>query len=95
MHILSIQAFPSAPPAPSRATPAQGLREQATVNPLLSRQDSTPLNDFFKIPQIPCTLPVRDVYPHSLAHLGYCDISEWHVRSTYALVISCINASPN
>ena len=47
------RATPPLPPSspPSRATPAQGLREQAKANRLLPRQDSTPLTDFFKIPQ--------------------------------------------
>ena len=37
---------------------------------------------FFKIPKILCALPVRDV-TRTLSPcfvLGYCDISEWHVR---------------
>ena len=47
-------------PTPSRATPAQGLREQAKVTFLLrtARLNST---DFFKISKILRALPVRDV----------------------------------
>ena len=40
VHILSILFFSSAP-TPSRAPPAQDLREQAKVNRLLPSQDST------------------------------------------------------
>ena len=51
-------AFSSAPP--SRATPAQGLSEQAKINPSrpVSSLNST---NFFKSPQILHALPVRVV----------------------------------
>ena len=64
--------FSSAHPTPSRATPAQGLREQAKVNRLLPRQDSTQLTDFFKSPKILRALPVSDVTrtPQLRFHLG-------------------------
>ena len=39
------------PPRPYRATPAQGLCEEAKVNCLLPGQDSTQLTDFIKIPK--------------------------------------------
>ena len=49
-------------------------------NPCAPRHKATGKNStqltFFKIPQILRALPVRGV-----SHLGYCDISEWHVRS--------------
>ena len=71
---------------PSRATPAQGLREQTKVNRLLPRQFSTQLTDFFKIPKSSarfwCMTSFALASP--VSHLGYCDISEWHVHSVCA-----------
>ena len=35
-------------------------------------------------------------HSHSVApvsHLGYCDISEWHVRFTHACVNTCVNVA--
>ena len=89
IHILSILVFSSAPP--SRATPAQGLHEQAKVNCLLPRQSSTQLTDFFKIPK--SSARFRRVMSFALAnsdsHLGYCDIFERHVRSVHSLEHLC------
>ena len=47
-------------PHPSRATPAQGLREQAKVNPSRSVSNLNSTN-FLQIPKILRALPVRDV----------------------------------
>ena len=57
IHILPILAFSSAPtPTLSCGTRhkghCSGFGERAKVNPLLPRQDSTQLTDFFKIPKI-------------------------------------------
>ena len=87
MHILPILAFSSAPPRPSRATPAQGFCEHAKANRLLPRQVSTQLTDFFKISQNPPRASGAWRHSHLLAPFptsGYCDISEWHVRSSRA-----------
>ena len=80
----------------SRAKPAQGLwpdfGEQAKANRLLPRQDSTQLTHFFKIPKI-LRARWRSITSPTLgspvSHLGYCDISEWHVRSTRAREHQC------
>ena len=48
------------PPSPSRATPAQGLREQAKVNCLV-RCPVLNSTNFLQIPKILRALPVRDV----------------------------------
>ena len=70
-------------PPPSRATPAQGLREQAKVNRLLPMQDSTQLTDFFKIPKI---LPAcaSDAWRHShpLVDLSIGFLF-WHLWTTH------------
>ena len=53
-------------PPPSRAAPVQGLREQAKVNRLFPRQDSTPQTDFFKNPQNPPRASGAWCQPHSV-----------------------------
>ena len=55
---------------------------------------STQLTDFFKIPK--SSARFRCVTSFALAspisHLGYCDISEWHVCSAH--VNTCVNVIP-
>ena len=80
---------------PSRATPAQGLREQAKVNRLLPRQDSTLITDFWKFPKILRALPVHDVIHTAspVSHLGLL----WHLWVTRPLrscVNTCVNVAP-
>ena len=65
-HNLSILAFSSAP-LPSRATPAKGLREQ------LSSNSQNPPSASGAWRHLHCVAP--------FLISGYCDISEWHVRS--------------
>ena len=85
------------PLPPSRATLAQGLREQAKVNRLLPRQDSTQLTDFFKSPKILRALPVHDViYIHWSTFLWdfYFDIYERHILPARALT-PALKFAPN
>ena len=82
---------------PSRATPAQGLREQAKVNRLLPRQCSIQLTDFFKISQNPPCASRAWRHSHRVVPFpisGYCDISEWHVRSACTRVNTWVNVAP-
>ena len=53
--------FSIAPPPHLVRHLPKALHEQAKVNRLLPRQDSTELTDFFKISKILCAFPVRDV----------------------------------
>ena len=57
---------------------------------------STPLTDFFKIPK--SFARFRCVTSFALASpvspLGYCDISEGHVRSACTRVNTCVNVAP-
>ena len=81
----------------SRATPAQGPLEQAKANRLLPRQSSTLLTDFFKISQNPLRASGAWRHSHCVAPFpisGYCDISEWHVRSARPRVNTCVNVAP-
>ena len=59
-----------------------GFGEQAKANRLLPRQNSTQLT-FSKSPKssacFRCVTSLALTSP--VSHLGYCDISEWHVRS--------------
>ena len=72
---------------PSRATPAQGLREQAKSTLLVRcpALNSTQLT-FFKIQK--SSARFRCMTSFALAslvfHLGYGDISEWHAHSARA-----------
>ena len=75
----------------------KGLGEQVKVNCLLPRQVSTLLTDFFKIPPNPSRASGAWRHLQSLAtvsQLGYCDISEWHVRSAQTPVNTCVNVAP-
>ena len=53
--------------------------------------------NFLQIPQNLRALPVRNVIrtlsPRFV--LGYCDISEWHIRPERTRVNTCINVAPN
>ena len=84
------------PPPPSRAVPATRARELAKANRSrpVSSLNST---DFFKISQNPPRASGAWRHSHCVAPFpisGYCDISEWHVRSARARVNICVNAAP-
>ena len=82
---------------PSRATPAQGLREQAKVNPPCPVCSLNSLTFFFKISQNPPHASGAWCHSHSVTPFpisGYCDISEWHVRSARTRVNTCVNVAP-
>ena len=75
-------------PPPSRtapATKATGLASASKRKPnVFSRGRSNSTNWLFQNPQNPPRASGAWRHPHSVApvsHLGYCDISEWHVRS--------------
>ena len=79
-------------PPPSRAYPSQGLREQAKVNHLLPRQDSTPLGLF----QNPPRASGARRHQHSVAPFpiwaivtSLSDMSAPPVR-----VNTCVNVAP-
>ena len=89
--------FICSPPI-SCGTRHKGLREQAKTNRLPPRQVSSQLNDFFKISQNPLRSSGAWRHSHLLASvspLGYCDISEWYVRTARARVNTCVNVAPN
>ena len=71
--------------APTRVAPAIRPRELAKANRLLLRQISSQLT-FFKFPKssgrFQCMTSPALCEP--VSHMGYCDISEWHVRSARA-----------
>ena len=74
---------------------ASASKRKPTVFP--PRQVSSQLTDFFKISQNPphASGPWRHspcVTPFPIS--GYCDISEWHVRSTRVRVNICVNVAP-
>ena len=72
---------------PSRATPAQGLREQAKVNRLLQREVSTKLTDFSKSQNSPRASGAWRHLP-SLAPFPI-----WAIV-TYLCVNTCVNVAP-
>ena len=74
-----------------------GFGEKAKANRLLPRQDSTQLNKltFSKSPKSSARF-LRVTSPalcSPVSHLGYWDISEWHVPP-HAPVNTCVNVAP-
>ena len=82
----------AAPKARKFVSPQRDLK----VEPPRSASNFNSLN-FLQIPKNLCALPVRDVIRtlSSRFVLGYCDISEWHVRRPRTRVNTCIKFAPN
>ena len=84
-------------PHPYRAAPAQGFREQAKVNRLLSRQVSTALT-FLKYPKSSaCAIPVHDIIHirwSTFLSDFYFDIYERHILPACALT-PALKFAPN
>ena len=84
---------PQPPPRVAPTTKVSASKRKSTV---FSRSSSQ-LNWLFqKISK--SSARFRRVTSFALAspvsHLGYCDISEWHVRSAHAHVNTCVNVAP-
>ena len=75
----------------------KGLHEQAKTNRLPPRQVTSPLVWLFQnLPKSSARFRCVTSFAlfNPVSHLGYCDISEWHVHPVRTRMNTCFNVAP-